>query len=772
MSSSAIPRRLRTLAIVLVAGGCAVVARLVWVQLLRCGDFEQRARNQHEATVTLYGQRGAIYDRNGRELAVSLETDSAYADPGELKNPRAAARTLATILNVDRAALESRLTTKKNFAWIKRKVTRAERARLEALGAGLPVHFTRESFRYYPKGPLAAHALGFVNIDGDGMEGVERDFDGTIRGDGASFVVLRDALGGAVLQEVRKAARPGADLELTLDEAIQHAADAALEEAMEETQSRRGAVIFVDPRTGEILAMASRPGFDPNQPGLAPPAHRKNTAIGERYEPGSTFKIITAAAALEEGRVRPGEVIDCGNGSIVVSTVRIRDHHPYAALTFTDVIAKSSNVGAIRVGLRLGAPTLHGWVDRFGFGRRTGIGLRGEAEGTVHAVSKWSQLSVASVSMGQEVTVTPLQMLQAFSTIANDGVMRPPRLVRAVVLPDGRRVVAERPEPRRVISAGTARTLTMMMQQVVETGTGKAASIPGFRVAGKTGTAQKIGPDGRYSHTAHTASFVGFVPADEPRVAGIVVLDDPQGGAYYGGEIAAPVFEKVAAAALDALRVSPDAGEIPPSGQWAPPKPKPLPASARTARPPKKEKEPIAWPPRRRPGPAVLPASAPAGVTGSVTFASLPGAETSIPDLFGLGLRDAVTEMSRRGLRVVSAGTGFVVDQDPAPGSPARPPALCRLTLSLTPPEIPEESDAADGAETTPLPGSADEAATKAPGPASAKAPGPASAKAPASVKAAGATPKRPVARPKPKSTSAPSRTASAPSKPPAGGTR
>ena len=689
-SAGALRARIRWLVILLGIGGGCLVSRLVWVQILRAGDFKARARNQHETTVTLVGQRGAIYDRNGRELAVSMETDSAFADPSELKDPRSAARSLAAVLNVDRAALLARLATKKNFAWVKRKVTPAERARIESLGLGHLVHFTRESFRFYPKASLAAHVLGFVNIDGLGLEGVERDYDATIRGEGASFVVLRDAKGGAVLKEVKKAARPGADLELTLDEAIQHAADTALDEAMEKTGARRAAAIFTNPRTGEILALSSRPGFDPNAFGAAPPANRKNAAIGERYEPGSTFKIITAAAGLEEGRVRPSEVFDCGNGSIVVSTIRIHDHHPYSALTFADVIAKSSNVGIIRLGLRLGAPTLRKWVARFGFGRRTGVSLPGEAEGMVHSLSKWSTLSVASVSMGQEILVTPLQMLQAFSAIANDGVVAPPRLVRACVLPDGRRIESPRPEPRRVLSAGTARTLTMMMQQVVTSGTGKAASIPGYQVAGKTGTSQKLGEDGRYSHSAHTASFVGFVPADDPAIAGIVVLDDPQ-GAYYGGEVAAPVFEKVAAAALEVLRVSPDKGEIPPSGPWTPPKnPQTLAANRQPSRgagrPAAGETpEPIEWPPRH-PAIASRAAAVLAPSTGSAMAASV-GSGQAVPDLFGLGLRDAVAELSRRGLRVVSGGTGFVVSQDPPAGSPARPAQVCRLSLSLVPPQ-------------------------------------------------------------------------------------
>ena len=666
-------RRIRRLLLAICLAGAVVLARLVEIQLLRTNTFQKRARSQHEATVRLEGQRGTITDRNGRELAASIEVDSVFVHPWQLKDASRTARLLATALGMEPGALQARILQHHPFVWIKRKISPAERERIERIGLKGEVHFARESKRFYPRGSLGAHALGFVGTDGVGLEGLEKDFDGTIRGEGASFVVLRDAKGGAILQQVQEPARPGASIELTLDETIQHAAEEELDAAMARTRSAKGAIIVADPRSGDVLAIASRPGFDPNRFSIASAAQRRNIAIGERYEPGSTFKIITAATGLEEGRVRPSEWFDCGNGSIVVNTVRIRDHHSYSSLTFSDVIAKSSNVGIIRLGLRLGAPLLHSYVGRFGFGQSTEVGLSGEAEGIVNSLPRWSALSVASVSMGQEILVTPIQMLQAFSAIANGGILTPPHLVKAVVLPDGRRIETPLRPSRRVVSTGTTRTLTALMEQVVLSGTGQAAAIEGYRVAGKTGTAQKIGPDGRYSHWQHVSSFIGFAPTGAPKVAAIVVLDDPK-GAYYGGDVAAPSFSRVMARALERLRVMPDEEEIPPAPPSGSGKPDKTQFASRPRVAPGQAKEaPLQWPP----SPSLLSrASAADGVSGAV------------PDVFGLSLRGAVSRLAERGYRAVSSGNGFVVTQDPLAGSQAEEGTVCRLLLSADPPDV------------------------------------------------------------------------------------
>jgi cell division protein FtsI/penicillin-binding protein 2 len=667
-------RRLSFLFAAIVFATTGIVLRLVDVQLLDSQSYRDRARKQHECTVKLEGQRGSITDRNGRELAVSIEVDSVFVHPWQLKTPAQTARSLSAVLGLDTNALIARFRSPKSFVWVKRKISPVERRRIEELGLEDPVHFTRESKRFYPKASLASHTLGFVGTDGLGLEGVEKDFDAIIRGEGESFVVLRDAKGGAILQKVRQAARHGAGLELTIDEAIQHAAELYLDRAMRRSRSKKGTIIVSDPRTGEILDLANRPTYDPKQFSTKAAADMKKLAVGHRYEPGSTFKIITAAAALEEGRIRPTDWLDCGSGSILVSGIRIRDHHEWRSLCFADVIAKSSNVGIIRVGLRLGAPLLHSYVRLFGFGRPTGIGLSGEAAGIVNDLSRWSDISVASVSIGQEIAVTPIQMLQAYSAIANSGLMVPPRLIRAIVLPDGRRVAPPRPGHQRILSPSTARRLTSMMERVVVSGTGQAAGIAGYRVAGKTGTAQKVGPDGRFSHELHTASFIGFAPVNAPRIAAIVLLDEPR-GKFYGGEVAAPWFSSLVSDALERLRVRPDDGMAPPAGESAS---------------------------GRRDGTLFASSSGGGSVLARKPLRPTRPPRTAtdpdtIPDLTGLSLRDAVTVLSDRGFRVHTSGSGYVSAQDPPAGSRAPKGSFCRLSLSIEPSPEPVDSSGAEG---------------------------------------------------------------------------
>ena len=693
--------RRRVVAVLVVVAACVLglAARLVYIQLVRAEHYRNKALGQHEATVHLLGQRGTITDRNGEELAVSVELDSAYVHPRQLLDAAGTVRRVAGALDLDVAPLVRRVNQGKPFVWIKRKISPAERRAIERLGLKDPVHFTRESARFYPKRQLASHVLGFVGMDGTGLEGIEKDYDGTIRGRGETCVVLRDGRQEPILQSVREAGRPGAGLELTLDEVIQHAAERELDAIMDEAQAIKSAIIVLDTRNGEVLALASRPTYNPNAVAHATAAERKNLAVGERYEPGSTFKIITAAAGLETGRVHPTDWFDCGSGSIVVNGVRIRDHHSYSGLPFTEVISRSSNVGIIRLGLRLGAETFHSHIKKFGFGKATGIGLSCEADGIVNKLARWSGISVASVSMGQEILVTPLQMVRFFAAIANGGTMVTPRLIRAVVLPDGRRIEPPAGPGQRVVSSATASTLTMMMEQVVIAGTGKSAKVPGYRVAGKTGTAQKIGEDGRYSHTQHVASFIGFAPAEDPRIAAIVVVDDPK-GAYYGGEIAAPAFARVVGAALERLRVPPAEEEIPPATEFCDASQGRMAGSA--ARPATADggiedrggEDAIEWPPRNLShtlrGGAVAAASRPGDCqpVGSAASAA------TVPDLFGLGLREAVSLLSRRGQRALSIGSGFVVSQDPPAGSPAVRGGLCRLVLSTEPPEAPTPPEA------------------------------------------------------------------------------
>ncbi len=671
-------RRLGILLACLAAGALAVAGRLVQLQTIEAARYGAQAARQHNATITLDGRRGEILDRDGRAIAVSVEADSAYIDPTALPDgltTLAVAREAARVLGVDGADLGRRLAADTSFVWVKRKLTAEERARADAsptLRAAL--HYRGESRRAYPRGTFAAHLVGFTGTDGNGLEGLEREWDSKIRGEGARFVILKDGRGHGILEQIREEGRPGASLELTIDERIQFAAESELEAAMQATGSAKGTVIVADPRTGEILAMASRPVFDPNAFGRAPATSRRNVAVGDRYEPGSTFKIITAAAGLEEGRVRLDEWFDCGRGVMTINGRVLHDAHPNGSLVFADVIARSSNIGIIKLGLRLGAPTLEEYVRGFGFGATTGVGLSSEAEGIVRG--RWSQDTLMSVSMGHEVLVTPIQMLQAFSALANGGVLVPPSVVRAVIRRDGGREAMPAKTERRVVSPATCRQLVSMMERVVDRGTARRAVIPGYRVAGKTGTAQKIGPDGKYSHTSHVASFVGFAPATDPRVAAIVMLDDPKGGAYYGGDVAAPCFGRVVGVALEHLRVRPDLDPDPAAP--GPPAVQEYPDWRRTPRDAKQDpEEEEAWPPERE----ALPADV-------MLVRSAPGRPV-VPDLYGKGLRESVSLLSALGLRVASAGTGFVTKQDPPAGSPAQPEAVVRLSLSLTPPATP-----------------------------------------------------------------------------------
>jgi cell division protein FtsI (penicillin-binding protein 3) len=549
------------------------------------------ARAQQERTITLDPLRGPILDRNGKELAVSLDVDSVFAAPSEVDDPVVAARRLAPVVGVPVSELRERLSSDRHFVWIKRKITPDLRKRLESLrirGVG----FVRESRRYYPKRALAAHLVGACGMDNQGLDGLEFMYDGAIRGTPGRLVALRDGRGGRVLDREQKDPTPGFGLSLTIDEVIQYTVERALDEAMAATAAEGATVVVLRPQTGEVLALASRPTFDPNAYADARESARRNRATTDYYEPGSTFKVVTAAAALDAGRVRPNEVIWCENGSIVVAKHRFKeDRLPYGNLTFTEVLAKSSNVGAIKVANRLRSDEFLSYIKGFGFGRKTGIDLPGESPGLLRDTSEWSGLSQASIAMGQEIGVTTLQLAAMMGAIANDGVWLPPRIVQSLLpaqsghapvplgdaaspsradqggaVADGAGApagvstgaVGDLTDSRRVISERTARALRGMLQMVTTEGTGKAASIPGYTVGGKTGTAQKVDQSGRYAHGKYVSWFAGFVPADRPALAIVVMIDEPKGAKFHGGDVAAPVFSRIAQPVLMYLRVSPD----------------------------------------------------------------------------------------------------------------------------------------------------------------------------------------------------------------------
>ena len=560
--------RVRVLVVALVLGGCfaGVAVRLVSLMVIQHEELARRAERQHQKIVSLQARRGSIYDRHGRELAVSIETDSLYAVPARIENPRAVAARLAPVLGLNRSWLYRRLDNKRGFVWIQRKLDPERVHRVQALGLGHRViGFLPEHRRFYPKRELAAHVLGFAGTDNVGLEGLERQYDRFLRGESGWVVTERDALGRTVFPEGLnyRAPSPGASLVLTLDETVQYMAERALDRVMAETRAKSSVAIVMDPYTGEILAMAVRPRFNPNAFQRHRPGEWRNRAITDAFEPGSTLKVFVAAAALEEGLVHPRERLDCSTGRIEVGGKAIRDTHPHGVLTFTEVLQKSSNVGAVIVGLRLGPERMYRYLKAFGFGDKTGIDLPGEVSGTLRRPERWSALSIGALSIGQEISVTPLQLITAFSAIANGGVLMRPYVVREIRDLEGRVVQRFGPQRvRRVISQATARRMTRILMTVVAPeGTGHRAALEDLKVAGKTGTAQKVDPaTGRYSDTRSVSSFAGYVPAEDPRVAILVMVDEPQGEAW-GGSVAAPVFREIAEQVLTYLNVPPEDSE-------------------------------------------------------------------------------------------------------------------------------------------------------------------------------------------------------------------
>jgi cell division protein FtsI (penicillin-binding protein 3) len=557
--------RLALLVAVLIVAHAILLWRLADLQLLRADELREHAERQYQRLVKLDPIRGPILDRNGHELALSVEVFSVYADPSEVRSAAAAARALARALDVEEADLRNRLRAPRYFVWVKRKITNQEKARVEALHVA-GVGFIKESQRFYPKQTLAAHLLGHVGLDNDGQAGIEYSYDSLIRGQAGLVRTLKNGRGEGFYSEVVREPTGGAALTLTVDEVLQHLAERELAEAVRSSDARWGSAVILDPRTGAVLALANVPTYDPNQAQRSRPEACRNRAIADAYEPGSTFKVFTAAAALEAGVSKPSEWIYCQNGSIQVARRTVRDHKRFGTLTFAQVLEQSSNVGMIKVGLRLPPQRFFNTLTGFGFGAPGGVDLPGESHGLLHRPAEWSGLTQAMMSMGQEIGVTPLQLASAMAVVANGGTYHAPYLVERVVGRDGQTLRAAAHGPgRRVLSPATAASLRRILQGVVLRGTGVRAAVPGYRVAGKTGTAQQIDASGRYSARDYVASFVGWAPADSPALLILVAVSAPR-GAYHGGEVAAPVFSKIALPALQYLRVPPDSPQPAPNG--------------------------------------------------------------------------------------------------------------------------------------------------------------------------------------------------------------
>ena len=639
-----------------------IEARLFYLQVVEHAELTARADRQQLDVINVPAKRGEILDRHGRVLAYSVDADTVFANPTEVQDPdETAARVCAALDSCDaatRQAMARTLRKRAQFAYLARKVSPDEAKRVKALQLK-GVAFLKENRRYYPKKELAAHILGYVGTDNVGLAGLESTYDAHIRGKDGKVLVTTDARQHALFSRVDRAATSGAALELTIDQYLQHIAERELRAGVAENRAAGGTAVVMDPRTGEILALANWPTFNPNAFLDADDVERRNRAIQDLYEPGSTFKMVTASAALEEHVIRPHDPIDCAPGFITFpGRPPIRDVHTYGVLPFADVIVKSSNVGAIKVGLRLGPERLNRYIDRFGFGRPIAPDFRGESPGIVWDPAKLDASALASVSMGYQIGVTPIQMAAAVSSIANGGTLIEPRVVRAIIK-DGRRAIVPARVVRRTVSPETAAELTAIMEDVVVRGTAKSAQIEGYTIAGKTGTAAKL-VGGRYSRSEYNASFVGFLPSRNPVLAIIVVIDSPHAAGYYGGVVAAPVFRRIAEGALRQLGVPQNIGAVPP---------------VLVAR---HESDAQAVAPRPI-------ANDSTGVARTVERLQ-PGI---MPDLRGLAAREAINMLTRLGMSARVNGSGFVVEQSPEPGVPVTAGEVSILSLHRRPPAVP-----------------------------------------------------------------------------------
>jgi cell division protein FtsI (penicillin-binding protein 3) len=554
-------RRLLALLILSVLAFSAISGRLVILQVFDAGSLDQAAARQRLTVIDLPATRGRIFDRNLDDLAISVPARAVWADPKLVRDKRRTATRLARALGMPRAAVADRLASRGRFVYLARRIPKARGDRIQAMD--LPGVFVElDTARRYPSGPVASQVLGFVDVDGHGQAGIELQYDGLLRGHAGKIQLERDPKGRAIPQGRRslEPAEPGTDLVLTLDQQLQYVTEQALAAAVRDHRARAGSVVVMSPRTGEILAMANVPTFDPNQVGHSRPEARKNRAVEDVFEPGSTNKTITAAAALEHGVVTPRTETLVPDSLPLCPEKTFHDSHSHAPelMTFADIVAKSSNVGTIMTAAKLGRDRLYQAQLDFGYGRRSGVDLPGESPGILRPPSSWACTDLGTNAIGQGVAVTVLQMASVYATVASGGVLRPPTLLRGMVDAHGRVVKAEPKPGRRVLSAKTARTLSRILQGVVEDGgTGTQAALEEWRVAGKTGTARK--PDtehGGYLPGAYVGSFIGFAPAERPAVVVAVMIDQPTRG-YYGGWVAAPVFREVTAAALRRLGVVP-----------------------------------------------------------------------------------------------------------------------------------------------------------------------------------------------------------------------
>jgi len=550
--------RLYLLGAIMLLWCVAICARLVYLQVFSYGKFVKQAGHQQQRAIPLAAKRGVIYDRFGHELAMSVMVDSAFAVPTEVKDLPTAIALVTRITGDDYNVVLADCRAHKTFCWVARKADDETIQRIDSLHLQ-GIHFQKEPKRFYPARDLAAQVLGAVGMEDSGQSGIEHEFDEQLSGRPGKMFISVDAR-KQWFSDVETQPDPGDNIVLTIDKNIQYIAEKELDQAMRDTQSVAGTVIVENPHTGEVLALANRPTFNPNLRKQIKPETLTNRAVSYVYEPGSAFKVVTISAALEEKLTNPNELFDCQMGSIVYNGMRIRDSKAHGVLPVWGVLAESSNVGTIKIALRLGEERYYKYIRAFGLGQQTGIELPGETRGITKPPSRWSKVSIAAISIGQEVGVSPIQLAAVISTLANDGLYVAPRIVAGTVEPQATpQTVAFHPaESHRVISSFTAAEMRSMMQKVVLEGTARRALLDGYTVGGKTGTGQKIDPaTGAYSKTKYNATFAGFAPLNNPQVVVAVILDSPV-GLHQGGQVSAPVFRRISQQVLEYMHVPHD----------------------------------------------------------------------------------------------------------------------------------------------------------------------------------------------------------------------
>ncbi|MDY0189786.1 MAG: penicillin-binding protein [Desulfuromonas sp.] len=659
-----VQRRIYFVACVFVLVYIALLCRAYYLQVYNAAQLRVIAEQQHQKKVSLTPQRGAIFDRNGEPLAISLAADSVYVNPVEMyellaeaeaerakssndtssssvtapekkyHTVKSIAKDVSRVLDLHYQTVLRRLQQQKKFIWLKRRISKQESEALKALE--LPgIHYIREHERWYPNGKVSGQVLGFSGLDDDGLEGLELRYNSVLASDKSYLIMQRDGgqrgLGSG--QQVITG-QLGKDIYLTIDSQLQYIAEKELAQAVADTKARRGSVVVLDPFSGQVLAMASNPDYDPNDFGKYSAAARRNRVVCDTFEPGSTFKLFLMAAALDSNTITPNSVIDCGRGSYRVGGKVIHDHIALGPLSVSDVLKYSSNIGCTKIAQKMGAETFYRYLQNFGFGEKTDIDFDGEGSGLLRRPQQWFAIDLAAISFGQGVTVTALQMAVAASAIVNGGELYRPYLVQRTENPRTKAVDEQRPMfVRRVIGRDTAAHIRQMMVGVTDSdGTGSRAQVAGFSVGGKTGTAQKVDQvTGTYSVDKRVSSFIGFAPASDPQIVIMVMLDEPKVEKTYGGLLAAPVFSKIAEQSLRYLHV-----------------------------PARYNKQDILASPADTPFPE-LPA------LNRLTMAVDPGTEV-MPDCSGLSARQVLRLMEKSGINIMLKGTGRVVQQSPAAG--------------------------------------------------------------------------------------------------------